>query len=64
MEDRLSALGSGVGALGCLVAAVAGVARLVGHHHLVGFETMTLFHGGVGLIVAGVFIKLHAGKSS
>lgn len=64
MEDRLSTLGTGVGALGCLIAAVAGVARLTGHYHLAGFESMTLFHGGVGLIVAGCFLKLHAGKRS
>lgn len=51
---NLSAL---VGALVCLV---AGVARLTGHSYLLGFESMTLFTGGMALMLFGALLKLES----
>lgn len=60
MQKMLSGLGSVLGALGAMRCLAAGVARLAGHFHLGGFEAMTLFQGGVGLMVAGCLARLHA----
>ena len=60
MKNLISLLGNAAGALGVLVCAVSGIARVAGSYHLGGFEAMTLFNGGVGLMVAGCLFKLHA----
>lgn len=60
MQKILGGLGSAVGALGALLCLLAGAARLAGHFYLGGFEAMTLFNGGVGLMVAGCLARLHA----
>lgn len=60
MKNGLGMLGTAAGALGVLICAVSGVARVAGHYHLGGFEAMTLFNGGIGLMVAGCLFKLHA----
>ena len=58
--DKIIALGGNVaGFAGVLLTIVAGVARVTGHYHLAGFETMTLFVGGMGLTLIGSFAKLH-----
>ncbi len=44
---------------GIAVCLVAGVARLTGAFYIAGFETMTLFDGGVGLMVFSCVAKLH-----
>lgn len=59
MNTQLSLVGSVLGGLGMLVALIAALARLSGHYHLSGFEAMTIFNGGIGLMVAGCFLKLH-----
>lgn len=60
MKDTWSLMGSVTGFAGLLIGLVAIGARLAGHYHLGGFEALTLFQGGVGLLVAGCFFKLHA----
>jgi hypothetical protein len=60
MKNGLGMLGDLAGALGVLVCLVAGIARLTGKYHLAGFEVMTLFNGGVGLMVAACLAKLQA----
>jgi hypothetical protein len=50
--------GSLAGWIGVLTCLVAGVLRVTGVYHFSGYETMTLFNGGVGLIVAGAFAKI------
>lgn len=58
--DKMIALGGNlVGLAGVLLTVVAGVARVTNHYHLVGFEVMTLFVGGMGLTLIGSFAKLH-----
>ena len=58
--DKIIALGgNAVGLAGVLLTVVAGVARVSGHYHLFGFEVMTLFVGGMGLMLIGCLAKLH-----
>jgi hypothetical protein len=59
MNVPWSRIGSATGSVGLLVAAIAIAARLAGHYHLGGFESLTLFQAGVGLVVVGCFFKLH-----
>ena len=57
--DKLLDLGSNVvGGLGISICLVAGIVRLTGAYHLMGFEAVTLFIGGTALMVAGCFAKL------
>lgn len=60
MKNSFALIGTAAGALGMLICAVSGIARVAGHYHIGGFEAMTLFNGGVGLMVAGCLFKLHA----
>jgi hypothetical protein len=60
MANLVGWLGSVVGVIGLAVCLVAGLARLTGHFTLGGFEAMTLFNAGVGLMVAGCLGRLHA----
>jgi hypothetical protein len=58
--DKLIGLGGNVvGVAGALLTAAAGVARVTGHYYLGGFEAMTLFVGGMGLMLIGSFALLH-----
>lgn len=58
--NKLIANGAlGVGILGVLLTTIAGIWRITGHFHLAGFESMTLFVGGMGLMLIGCFAKLH-----
>ena len=59
MHNMIALVGSIVGLAGVLLTVAAGVARVSGHYHLVGFESMTLFVGGMGLTLIGSFAKLH-----
>lgn len=57
--DKMLALGANItGFAGVLLTVVAGVTRLSSHYHLAGFEVMTLFTGGMGLMLIGIFFKL------
>lgn len=58
--DKIIALGSNVvGLAGVLLTVVAGGARVAGHYYLGGFEVMTLFVGGMGLMLISSLAKLH-----
>lgn len=46
------------GILGILLCAAAGIARVAGSYYLAGFEAMTAFTGGLGLMVLACLIKL------
>lgn len=59
MEKSLELVGNGVGIAGIAVCAVAGIGRLLGNYHLLGFETVTLFIGGTALMVMACLVKLH-----
>jgi hypothetical protein len=60
MEKKIDALGSILGVLGLLVCLLAGASRVVGSHYLLGFETITLFIGGISIMVAACLAKLHS----
>ena len=59
MKNLIGLLGNVAGVVGLLVVAVAVIARLAGLFYLGGFEAITLFLGGVGLMVAACLFKLH-----
>ena len=48
-----------VAVIGILACAVAGLSRLFGSYHVLGYEAMTLFIGGISLMVFAALIKLH-----
>ena len=61
MNARLFAqLGSIAGALGVVLCLATGIARIAGLSVLVGFESLTLFVAGIGIITTGCLLKLHA----
>lgn len=59
MEKVLDLLGNVVGVAGIATCALAGGSRLLGSYHLLGFETVTLFIGGIALMVMACLVKLH-----
>ena len=59
MGKMLDFLGNITGATGIIVCALAGGSRLLGAYHLLGFETVTLFIGGIALMVMACLLKLH-----
>lgn len=59
MLKLLGIIGDGAGILGVLICLVAGVARILGSYHVAGFEAITLFTGGIALMVLACLIKLH-----
>lgn len=48
------------GITGAVVCLVSGAARIAGHSYLAGFESMTLFVGGIALMVCSVVLKLES----
>lgn len=52
-------IGIGAGALGILICLLAGLIRLAGAYRLLGYEAMTLFNVGVGLMVLACLLKLY-----
>jgi type IV secretory pathway VirB2 component (pilin) len=58
-EKFLGIVANIVAAIGVVVCAVAGFSRLLGSYHVLGYQAMTLFIGGISLMVFAVLIKLH-----
>jgi hypothetical protein len=58
MLPVLSLLGALAGIFGALLCALAGLSRLGGVFYLWGFETMTFFSAGVGLLVLACLLRL------
>ena len=48
--------------LGVALTIGAGLARLLGMYNLGEFQTMTVFNGGMGLMLIGIVGKLHVLK--
>lgn len=46
-------------AIGILVCTVSGIGRVLGSYHLLGFQSMTLFMGGIAFMVLAALIKVH-----
>ena len=58
MNKTIAYFGNGVGLAGVLLTLAAGVGRATGHYYFAGFEVLTLFTGGVGLMVMACLAKL------
>jgi type IV secretory pathway VirB2 component (pilin) len=58
-ENFLGIVANIVAAIGVVVCAVAGFSRLLGSYDVLGYQAMTLFIGGISLMVFAVLIKLH-----
>ena len=59
MDKFITLGGNVVGLAGVLMTVAAGAVRVSGQFYLGGFETMTLFVGGMGLMLIGALAKLH-----
>jgi len=46
------------GGFGALLCVIAGICRILGYYHLAGYEAMTLFTAGTGLMVFACMLKL------
>ncbi|MES9958377.1 MAG: hypothetical protein ABW086_15120 [Sedimenticola sp.] len=58
MEKILGNIALAAGIVGVLLCAASGLARVAGSYYLAGFEAMTVFNGGVGLMVFSGLLKL------
>ena len=58
MKQFLNISGHVTGILGLILCLVAGLDRVGGSYHTLGFENMTLFMAGIGLMVAACLAKL------
>ena len=59
MSKLISLFGKAAALLGVGICALAGLLRIVGMHHVLGFETVTLFIGGIALMLMGCLAKLY-----
>lgn len=58
MNDILKTGGNIAAIAGLLLCAISGAARAMGNFHLLGYEAMTLFNVGIGIMVAACLFKL------
>ena len=58
MRNILGAGAAISAAIGAIICLVAGLGRLSGQLYLAGFESLTLFTGGMGLMVFSIILKL------
>ena len=52
MDKLIKIFGDAAAVLGLLICLVAGLWRVAGHYTLAGYESMTLFTGGIALMLA------------
>ena len=60
MQKLIQALGNSAAILGITICLVTGVMRLGGQAVVFGFEAITLFIGGIALMVMACLAKLYA----
>ena len=60
MNKAIVSLGNAAAIAGIVLCAVSGAARLAGAYHLGHYQAMTLFTGGMALMMLGALCKLHA----
>ncbi|WP_210396273.1 hypothetical protein [Motiliproteus sediminis] len=58
MNQAVTWLGNGAGAVGVLFCVIAGLVRISGNYWLWGMDAMTVFTAGVGLMVFACLAKL------
>ena len=59
MNKIINNLGLLVGVVGLLICITAGVARVLGHYYISGFEALTLLNAGVAMMVSACMVKLY-----
>jgi hypothetical protein len=59
MKRHLERLGNAAAIAGLLLCLAAGSGRVLGAYYIAGFEAMTLYTGGMGLMLAACLAKLH-----
>jgi hypothetical protein len=59
MKRNLERLGNAAAAAGLLLCLASGAGRVLGAYYIAGFEAMTLYTGGMGLMLAACLQKLH-----
>ncbi len=60
MYKHLVLAGSMAGVLGAFLCFIAGLARVAGYYYLVGYQSTTVFHFGVGMMVFACLVKLES----
>ena len=60
MDKTLGIIGSIVGVIGTLICLSAGLVRMAGGHWFFGYETFTIFIGGIGVMLMACLAKLQA----
>lgn len=59
MRKTLELVGNAAGILGVVLCLGAGLGRIAGFFSLAGFEPMSLYLGGMGLMLGACLAKLH-----
>ena len=60
MEKIFDLVGKVVGIAGVLVCIAAGLGRVLGNYYLMNFEIVSLFTGGIALMVMGILAKVYS----
>ena len=60
MKQVMGVAGNLLGVLGLVVSLAAVAARLTGNFYILNAETLSVFQGGIGLMVAACLFKLWA----
>ena len=58
MEKVLASLANMTGALGIALCLISGISRIMGEPYMLGYQAMTIFNGGIGLMVFASLAKL------
>ena len=59
MKKTLEQLGNAAAIFGIVLCFVSGLTRVAGFYYLAGFELITLFEGGMGLMLGACLAKVH-----
>ena len=62
MNKAFDIIGNILAVIGVLLCLLSGIVRLSGSYYLLGFETMTIFAGGTGVMVMASLAKLQQMK--
>lgn len=62
MNKQIENAAIAIAVLGVALTVVSGLARLLGMFHLGSFQVMTLFNGGMGLMLIGIVGMLYTLK--
>jgi hypothetical protein len=62
MNKLIDNIATATAVLGVTLTIGSGLARLLGMFYLGGFQAMTVFNGGMGLMLIGIVGKLHTLK--